>query len=198
MKRVATAVSAVALLLCVSGSAQAFDPCCGPCFTVQWVDKPVTCQRMEWRCREVPCEVMRPVCREEVRVCQRDVLVPEWRTEYRPCTTHVMKPRVITKDVCRTVMVPVCCIDPCTGCPVTVCKPQTIVEQQHCTIHECVPVVTQVPVKVCHYRTEKQNFTQTFIHQEWKKEIVMKKEAYCVPVTYVTTCKVPVLVPCCH
>jgi hypothetical protein len=196
MMRFATAIPAIALLL-ASGTAQAHDPCCQPCYTVKWVDQPVTCQKMEWRVRDVPCEVMKPVCRQEVRVVQRCVVVPEWRDELRSCTTYKLQPRVVTRDVCRTVLVPVCVVDPCTGCAHTACKPQTVVEQQHCTVYDTVPVTTQVPVKVCHYRTEKRDFQVTCLRQDWQKEVVMKKEAYCVPVTYTTTRKVPVLVPCC-
>jgi hypothetical protein len=192
------AIVGIALLVTSSGTAQAFDPCCPPCYCVQWIDVPVTCQKMEWRFRDVPCEVMKPFFREEKRQCFRDVIIPEWRTEYRDCTSHVMKPRVVTTQVCRTVMVPVTCVDPCTGCPYTTCKPQTVVENQHCTVYDCVPVVTKVPYKVCYNRVEKQPYTETIIHQDWKKEIVVKKEAYCVPVCYTTTTKVPVYVPCCH
>jgi hypothetical protein len=196
MMKFATAIPAFALLL-VSGNAQAHDPCCQPCYTVKWIDQPVTCQKMEWRVRDVPCEVMKPVCRQAVRVVQRDVVVPEWCTEMRSCTTNVMQPRVVTRDVCRTVMVPVCVVDPCTGCAQTVCKPQTVIDKQCCTVYECVPVTTQVPVKVCRYRTEKRDFQETYLCHELQKVIVVKKESYCVPVTYTTCRKVAVLVPCC-
>ncbi len=184
------------VVLLVAGSVSwAQDACCS--YKVAWVDQAVTCCRMEWRTRDVPCEVMKPVYREETRTVQREVTVPEWRDETREVVTHSYKPREVVREVCRYVLVPCTAVDPCTGCAVTTCKPQVVVDKVKCTVYDCVPEVTKVPVKVCHYRREMRDFKETLIHCDWKKETVVRKEAYCVPVTYTTTMKVPVLVPCC-
>jgi hypothetical protein len=183
---------ALALVL-VGGTVRA-DHCC---YTVTWVEKPVTCYKQQWVSRDVPCEVMKPVYREETRVVQKDVLIPVWVEEPREVVTYAYKPRVVMKEVVRCVQVPVTVCDPCTGCCYTACKPQMVCEQVPCTVHDCVPVVNKVMVKVCRHTTEKRNFSYKVVHCDWVKEVVVQKKWECVTVPYQTTVKVPVLVPCC-
>src|SRR2546423_1362236 len=83
-------------LLAVGGQAPGQD-CC-PKYVLQYVDKPVTCTKMEWRTRDVAHEVMRPVYREVVKKVERDVVVPEWRDEVRECINYVLKPREVLRD----------------------------------------------------------------------------------------------------
>ena len=194
MKRSRLFSLALLALLAVRGQAVGQD-CC-PKYTVQWVEKPVTCTKMEWRTRDVAHEVLKPVYREEVKKIERDVVVPEWKDELRDWIHCVLKPREVLKDYVTCMLVPVTVVDPCTGCPYTTCKPQPMVQKVKCTVWDCVPETTKVAVKVCHYRTEKRTFEYTELHCDWKKEMQTRKEWYCVPVAYTTTVKVPVYVPC--
>ena len=136
------------LLLLAAGAARAQESCC----KVVWVDRIVTCQKMEWRSKDVSCEVMKPVYREEVRIVRRDVVVPEWTEEMREVESCSLKPRKIEREVCRMVMVQSTVIDPCTGCPYTTCKPHMTVEKVACTVYEPVTEMKKVAVKVCKYR----------------------------------------------
>lgn len=181
------------LFLLAASATQAQGPGC----KVVWIDQTVTCQKMEWRSRDVTCEVAKPVYREEVRVVRRDVVVPEWKEETREVESYALKPRQVVHEVCKMVMVPVTVVDPCTGCPYTVCKQHMTVEKVSCTVYDAVTVMKKVPVRVCTYKTEPREFKETLVHREWKTEKVTTKEYYCVPVTYTTTTKVPVLVPDC-
>lgn len=180
--------------LAVAGQAPGQD-CC-PKYTIQYVDKPVTCTKMEWRTRDVAHAVMKPVYREVVKKVDRDVVVPEWRDEHRDCVNYVLKPREVLRDHVTCMLVPATAIDPCTGCEYKTYKPQPMVQKVKCTVYDCVPETTRVPVKVCHYRTEKRSFEYKETHCDWVQEMQTKKEWYCVPVTYTTTVKVPVCVPC--
>jgi hypothetical protein len=196
MKRFEMRLAALALLA-LAGVAGAQGPGCPPGCKVVWVDQPVTCQKLEWHSKDVTCEVMKPVYREEVRTVARDVVVPEWKDETRDVTTCTLKPRQVVSEVSRLVNVPVTVVDPCTGCAYTSCKPQMVVEKVCSTVYDPVTVTTKVPVKVCHYKTEKRNFKETLIHTDWKRVTTTHKEYYCVPVLVTTTQKVPVVVPDC-
>jgi hypothetical protein len=194
MKR--SALYSLALLALGAVRGEAVGQECCPHYTLKWVDQAVTCTKLEWRTRDVAHEVLKPVYREEVKKVERDVVVPEWVDEPRDCTNYVLKPREVTKDVVNYFLVPTTLVDPCTGCAYTACKPTPVVQKVKCIVYDSVPQTTRVMVKVCRYRTEKRSFEHKEIHCDWKKEVVAKKEWYCVPVTVTTTVKVPVYVPC--
>jgi hypothetical protein len=85
-----------------------------------------------------------------------------YRTVCRPVTSVVHRP------VVRCRMVPVACVDPCTGCSYTSCRPETYVEQVPCSVVNYVSeqqpfevtvnrpraVQEQVEVNVCKYVTQ--------------------------------------------
>lgn len=157
----------------------------------------VTCYRQEVREEPICYTVDHWVCRNVIDKVPCKVMVPHWVDEPREqiCYRHV--PRVIQRQVVRCCMVPVCCVDPCTGCPYVCMQPQTYVECVPCTIMECVPERQVVNVKVC--RMVPQDSWTERCRQVWENHPrqVQSCRRYCVTVPYQTTVCVPVLVPCC-
>jgi hypothetical protein len=121
--------------------------CCQQ-YEVVWETRTVNVCEARYETREVMQQVCRCIQVQEQRTCTVMVPVstPEARTVTCYHTVYSQEPRDIV--VCRRV--PVCCVDPCTGCCYQSC--QTI--QEHCTINVCVPHCVaeqkQVTVNVCH------------------------------------------------
>src|SRR5262249_49796893 len=88
-----------------------------------------------------------------------------YRYVCRPVTS------VVSRPVVRCRMVPHTCVDPCTGCTYTTCRPETYVENVPCTVVNYVqerqpyevtvnrptPVKEMVDVQVCRYVSKKRD-----------------------------------------
>lgn len=90
-----------------------------------------------------------------------NVCVPVWAQEKRTVTTYACVPQEVerTVPVCR--MVASACVDPCTGCARTVCKPVTEWQTVKQTVMTRVPQTQEVTVNVCRYQTEQRTVNQT-------------------------------------
>src|SRR5437868_11907683 len=52
--------------------------------------------------------------------------VPVWKDVVQDVVTYKSVPKTVTVNVTCCQMVPVCCVDPCTGCTYTVCQKQLV------------------------------------------------------------------------
>ena len=209
MKRLMTlSLTAVALALCASPAsahgrrhscASDCAPACAPAvqYTTVWVEKTVTAYKTEWHERDVKVVVHKPIFTEVETPHSCTVLVPEWKPVTKTITVLTPVPKVVERDVVCCRMVPVTLCDPCTGCPYTVCKPETYVQKVKYTVTECVPTPKEVTYNVCTYKEEVRKWTTKHVVCTWKEDTEMRKERYCVSVPYPTTVKVPVCVPVC-
>jgi len=82
------------------------------------------------------------------------VQVPEWKPVVQKVTTYTCVPETITTAVQCCRQVPVCSVDPCTGCLRTICTTVCEMVPRTCTVYKNVPVTRDVTVNVCTYRTE--------------------------------------------
>lgn len=192
----ACVMGAVALGLLVSAQPGEAGDCCAPT-TVAWVEQTVTCLRPEWREREVTCVVNRVVLREVVVPVKRVVMVPEFKDVTKTIVVAKLVAREVERDVVSCRMVPASVTDPCTGCVVTVCKPETVVYRVKCTVMECVPEQRDVVVRICCPKPVEQIVQCCKLVCELKPETVTRRECYCVLVPHQVTVRVPVCVPAC-
>jgi len=177
---------------CDSGCA----PACAPAPTqVVWEDREVTVNEVQWKEREVTVDVCRFVPREVVEKHSCTIMVPEFTPQKRMITVVTREPRESVREVRRCVSVPVCVVDPCTGCTRTCCQKQTIVEQVPCTVWVCIPKQREVTVQVCSYRPEVKNYETRRIVCDKVVTPEKRKEKYCVVVPVKKKVKVAVCVP---
>lgn len=191
------ALAAAPSQACHKGGCATCAPACAPCVTYQvnYVEKTVTCMKPEWREKDITCTVNRCIPREVVEERKVCVLVPETRQEKRTITVCRQVPREIEVDVTCCQMVPVACTDPCTGCTVTVCKPQYVTKKVKKIVCDLVPEQREIVVNVCNYRQEERTIQCKRIVFDIQPETVVRKVRECVMVPYTTTVKVPVCVP---
>jgi hypothetical protein len=169
------------------------EPVC--CMKVIYEEREVTVMKPVWKEKEEKVKVCKLVPREEVRKHECTVMVPEWKDEKRTVTVITCKPREVERAVCRTTWVRECCVDPCTGCTRTVCKPHTVVEKVKCIVMDCVPEKKEVTVKVCHYKPEKRTWETKCTVYDRKEETVTRKVMYCEMQPHKQKVKVAVCVP---
>jgi hypothetical protein len=142
-------------------------------------------------CRAVPREVVVPIT--------RTIMVPEMKQVERTICVCKLVPREVVRQVPVCVMVPTPCTDPCTGCTVTVCKPQTVLKEVRCCVLERVMEQRQVCVNVCTYRPVCETVQCRRIVCDMVPEKCMRTIRYCEMEAFQTTVKVPVCVapaPC--
>lgn len=192
----------VLLPLCVgvlafTSSVQAGDGAseCVPT-TIAWVDKTVTCMRPEWRERDVTCTINRVVMREVIVPVKRVVMVPEFREVQKTIIVPKLVAREVEREVISCRMVPSCVTDPCTGCSVTVCKPELVTHRVRCVVTECVPEQKQITVRMCTPKPVEETVQCRKLVCEIQPQQVTRRECYCVMVPHEMTVKVPVCVPC--
>jgi len=159
------------------------------------VEQTVTCFKPEMRDREVTFTVFRPIPREVQREYKTTVMVPVYRDEKQTRLVPSYVPREVEREVAYCQMVPTTCIDPCTGCPVTVCKPQTVVQKYKMTVYDCVPKSVEVTVRVCSYKSEERTWRTKCFEYDFKEEKITRKQYYCVMVPYQSKVAVPVVCP---
>jgi len=171
--------------------------CCETyCCAIVWEDREVTAYKAEWHERDVTINVCRSVPHDVVQKHQCTVMVPEWTPQKRTITYTTYKPREVVRDVYRCVAVPVCCVDPCTGCTTCCYQTQTVVDKVTCTVYDCVPAQRDITVQVCSYKPMVKEWETHHTVCEVVTEPKVVKERYCVTVPYKTIVKVPVCVPC--
>jgi hypothetical protein len=172
-------------------------PACAPCpaTTVVWQDREVTVNEIQWQEREVTVNVCRLVPREVVEKHTCTIMVPEYTPQKRTITVMTQQARPSVREVCRCVSVPVCVVDPCTGCTRTVCQRQTVREQVPCTVWECVPQQREVTVQVCSYKPVVKNWETKCIVCDRVVTPEKRREKYCVTVPVKKMVKVAVCVP---
>jgi hypothetical protein len=172
-------------------------PCCdtGPAMTVVWEEREVTAWKPEWKERDVTVNVCRMTTREVTDKHEATIMVPEYKDVKKTVTVMVPKPVEVVRDVCRCVVVPVCCVDPCTGCTYTVCHRQMVVEKVRYTVMQCVPEPREVTVRECSYKPEVKKWETKHLVCEWVTTPEKRKEKYCEMVSYKTKVKVAVCVP---
>ena len=182
---------------------------------------PVTEWREEKRTRcvlvpvykEVTYDVKVPVVEWKEEQRERVVAYTEWKEEQRECTYTTCKlvPKVVEREVTYCKPTYQECVDPCTGCCYTVCKPTYYTKKVQCTVYEAVPEVHKkvytVKVPYCVYK--KEPYTVKVAHCSYRIEkrkakvceYQRKTEEYVVKVPYCTTkaveyvCKVPYCKP---
>jgi hypothetical protein len=206
-------------------------PVCAP-VSCAYAEQAVTCYRPEWHERQVQETVNRlaqhevtenvtvtecvPVWTEEKRTCTvyhevpRDVVsnvvecVPVWAEQKQMVTEYHQVPHQVTHQVTCTRMVPTCCVDPCTGCSFTVCRPECYTQNVTATVWECVPSQHEVTVKVCHMTQQthqvhstvyecvpsQQEATVRVCHLEQRTHQVKSTVYECVPSQQEATVKV--------
>jgi hypothetical protein len=89
-----------------------------------------------------------------------NVCVPVWGQEKRTVTTYACVPQEVERQVPVCRMVASECVDPCTGCARTVCRPVTEWQTVKQTVMTRVPQTQEVTVNVCRYQTEQRTVNQ--------------------------------------
>src|SRR5207247_8478390 len=87
--------------------------------------------------------------------------VPVQTQEKRTVTTYACVPQEVERSVPVCRMVASECVDPCTGCARTVCRPVTEWQTVKQTVMTRVPQTQEVTVNVCRYQTEQRTVNQT-------------------------------------
>lgn len=167
------------------------EPACPP-MAVTWVDKVVTAYKPVWHERDVPVVYRKPNYKDVVKDHKAMVMVPYWEDEKRTLTWYEHQPRQVEREVTRCHMVPVTCVDPCTGCTYTVCRPSYSTHKVKVIVYDCVKKEKDVMVKVCKYKQEEKTWKTTHTVCEWETVKTTRKERYCTMEPYQTTVKVPV------
>ncbi len=204
MKKVWAALVAVVAMVAIAGSAEACggrNECCAPppCQPVQvtYVEKVVTCYKSQLVEREVQCVVNKVVCKTidvPCKICTQEQVWTEQKRTYVVCK---LVPREVEQVVtrCRTVSETV--KDPCTGCLVTRCRPETYTEKVKTTVCDTVQETKEEMVKVCSYRPVEKTVVVKRVVAECIPVVVTQKVYDCVKVPYQVTIKVPVCQPVC-
>lgn len=188
---------------------------------IQYQEQVVTCYKAEWRTEKVPMTVTRCVLKEvvepvEYTVCKMEVrtenvpttvtrcvikevaetvnytvLVPKMVTVKQKQTYCVAVPKTVERDVVTCRYVPVACVDPCTGCSYTSCRPETVVQKVSCTVYETQLATRDVDVQVCQYEKQTRTATVKRCVPEYIQDKVTVTRSYCVavPQTVKTTVK---------
>lgn len=107
---------------------------CDPCVTCPTP----TAYRCEQRVFETKRTVAEPGMRVEMRQQQVTTYTPEWRDQKRGITVTTMQEVSYNRTVPVRTSVPTTVIDPCTGCPITVCKTVTSLQTEQ--VNALVPV----------------------------------------------------------
>lgn len=213
MRSVLAATLACTVLMLISSPAEAFGhrrgcaddcapacaPVCAPAPQIQWVDKVVTCYRPVMREKQLECVVNKVVPREVITPLTRTYMVPETKMVEKTIAVCKLVPREVVKDVAVCVMVPTTCVDPCSGCSYTVCKPTTVIKQVRCCVLDKVIEQKQVTVPVCTYKPVQETVQCKRIVCDVVPEKVVRTVRYCELEAYQTTVKVAVCVapaPC--
>ncbi len=194
-----TAVPAQAFGLrrgCDRGCASDCAPACAPAVQIVYQDKEITVNEVQWKQREVTVDVCRFVPREIVEQHTCTIQVPEYTPMKKMITVMTREARPSVREVCRTVCVPVCVTDPCTGCTRTCYHRERVVEQVPCTVYVCVPHQQEVTVQVCSYKPVVKNYETRRIVCDKVVTPEKRMEKYCVLVPVKRTVKVAVCVPC--
>jgi hypothetical protein len=149
------------------------------------------------------------------------VLVPITVQEPRVINVCRAEPFEVVRDVVTCRSVPVCCVDPCTGCTYTTCRLEQVVQKVKCVqyrtvteqqkimvnvcrmqeqvrdIQVCKLVPKQIMVDVCTYQTKEEvvNVTRCVPYTYTEEQVVTRR--FCVMVPYQATVRVPVCTPVC-
>jgi len=115
-------------------------------------------------------------CVTEEQPYEYEVMVPQVtpRVIKQTFYTCVQQPVVTQVPVCQ--MVPTQCVDPCTGCAYTVCRPVTTVQNVTQYVSRMVASTRDVTVNVCNYVPQKQKGTRLV------SRMVSEKQEYTVNV----------------
>lgn len=179
-------------------------------YETQWVDEAYTYTV----CEPVTTQEKRTVT-EYRNVAKQvpytyNVCTPTTVTEMRTVSRWVCTPETVTENVTRTHRVPVCSVDPCTGCartcyqrvtecvpvtrtvmrrrcvteqvPVTVTKYVTTQQTGTRTVYECVPTTKDVMVNVTKYVNKEMKGTRKVCKVVPKTSEVMVNVVSCKPV----------------
>jgi len=164
--------------------APAYAPGPGCAMTVVWQEQEVVTYQPKYTTTKVKVKVYRQVTREKkvpytyyetvtnvvptkytatVYECvtnkvpyEYDVMVPKVTPTVVEQTFYrcVQQPVVTQVPVCR--MVPTQCVDPCTGCAYTVCRPVTVMQPVTQYVSRLQPYTQKVTVNVCTYVPSRQ------------------------------------------
>lgn len=203
MKKLWAAMFAVVALVVVASSADACgnrNECCAPppCqVQVVYVDKVITCYKPQLVEREVKCVVNKVVCKTIDVPCK--ICVPEqvWTEQKRTYVVCKVVPREVEQVVTCCRMVSETVKDPCTGCMVTRCRPETYTQKVKTIVCDTVQETKEEMVKVCSYRSVEKTVIVKRVVAECYPEVVTRKVYDCVPMAYQVTIKVPVCQPVC-
>jgi hypothetical protein len=194
-KTIATTVAFVTLAaLATRAQADGCAGCAAPAPTcVAYEEKTVTCYRPEFHEREEKCVEDKVVLHRDVTTEKYTVQIPIFEEQKRLCTvlTHVPHDTFHQETRCR--LVSQCITDPCTGCTVTVCRPETYVETGKCTTWGYIPTQKEVTEQVCTgCKTEERTRECVHVICEHHPEPGVRKVNYCIMVPYEVKVKVPV------
>jgi hypothetical protein len=160
---------------------------------VAYEEKTMTCYKPEFHEREEKCVEDKVVLTPHVTTEKYTVLIPTFKEGKHVCTVTTHVPHDTFHEETRCRLVPQCITDPCTGCTVTVCRPEIHVETVRCTTWDYVPVQKEVTEQVCvGCRPEERTRECVTVTCEHHPETVVKKVNYCIMVPYKVKVKVPV------
>jgi hypothetical protein len=163
---------------------------------VTWVEKTVTCYKIEWRTKKEEFTVNQVTCKEVVTPVKRTCYEPVFGEQKVKRTVYSMVPRQTTRKVTTCKIVPVTCVDPCTGCTYTRCTSVPVTVDVPCTVFDCVPSEKEFTVRTCSWKPVEQTIQVRHMVPEVKPVKVVRPVSYCVRVPYEVKVKVPVYTPC--
>jgi hypothetical protein len=175
------------------------DGCCSsPCggYTVQWVQKTVVCQEAQWSTHDETRQVCRLVPRWVEQEHHCTVCVPSYSTVTRTVQCYHTEMQMQDREVVCCHRVPVCCVDPCTGCVHTSC--QMVAETRHIQVcvPVCVPETREIQCQVCTMTQQDRTYTTRCCVYDRVTEDVTVKVCTCNYVNVERQVCVPVCVPC--
>jgi hypothetical protein len=188
MQKTITGLMAVGLVAFAAAPLRAGDGCCGGCggcgYQIVWEKQTITVNEAhcEWR------DETRQVCRVVYDVVETPhtctVLVPTWAPVTRTVTCYHTEMQTQERDITVCCRVPVCCVDPCTGCCYT--SWQCVQQTRHvtCCVPVCVPETKDITVQVCTMVAQDRTYTTRCCVPRTVTDTVPVKVAYtvCTPV----------------